>query len=100
MSKNNPLSRNQDIPVRDRVGYLLNREYVNSIKSRTGCMGSGPHAGKLTFHHKDPTKKVATIAYLVRAGISREALDRELKKCRVLCEACHKSVHSLDTKTN
>lgn len=66
--------------------YWWTAEY----KARNGCTGPGPHTGKLTFHHRDPSTKEEAVSNLVGKGKSFRRVLAEVQKCDVLCEACHK----------
>lgn len=50
--------------------------------------GSSEH---LIFHHKDPTEKSFTLAKY--GSCSEERWLKELNKCVLLCESCHKDEH-------
>lgn len=43
----------------------------------------------LEFDHVDPSTKVATISSLLASSAPIDVLETELKKCQLLCEACH-----------
>jgi hypothetical protein len=49
----------------------------------------------LTFHHIDPTTKIATVSSLARSSRSLAKVRREIKKCNVLCRACHDKQHGI-----
>lgn len=81
-------------PKLRRISHLLDQDYINAVKARRGCEGPGPHEGPLTFHHKDPSKKVEDVSKLAYLGVGRETLDREIGRCTVLCEGCHRRVEA------
>ena len=44
----------------------------------------------LQFHHRNPTTKVQTVAYLAAAyGFPDKRVQQEIVKCDVLCANCH-----------
>jgi hypothetical protein len=53
----------------------------------------------LTFHHVDETQKIEAISNMVRSpNYSYEELWREIQKCQLLCELCHRVIHGYDRK--
>jgi len=48
----------------------------------------------LSFHHLNKKKKDITIAEAVARGHSIERIKKEIAKCIVLCENCHRKVHA------
>lgn len=51
----------------------------------------------LDFHHKDGEYKEGNIASKYKSW-SQERLEKELKKCVVICANCHRKLHFLDNK--
>lgn len=49
------------------------------------------HISCLEFHHLNPNEKDMEISNMI--GYSKERLERELKKCIVLCSNCHRKLH-------
>ena len=47
----------------------------------------------LTFHHRDPAKKIIEVSILVTRHNKRERVLSEIAKCDVLCEKCHADLH-------
>jgi hypothetical protein len=43
----------------------------------------------LTFDHKNPKNKKATISTLVHKGHSWDIIQKEIKKCSIVCLVCH-----------
>lgn len=48
----------------------------------------------LSFHHRNPKEKDIAIADAVSHGWSIEKIKTEIKKCDVVCENCHRKIHS------
>lgn len=46
----------------------------------------------LDFHHTDPSEKEFNIGNLKNSG-SKSMLEKEIKKCIVLCSNCHRDLH-------
>ena len=63
---------------------------VNNIKSK-GCIICGEtNLACLDFHHLDPNEKEGSISKMISTPIK---LEKELKKCIVLCANCHRKLH-------
>jgi hypothetical protein len=48
------------------------------------------------FHHRDDQEKVWIIGDMIKNGVSRQSIERELAKCLVLCANCHQILHYED----
>jgi hypothetical protein len=69
------------------------REEWNIFKNTLKCTKCGfSHPAALDFHHVDPSKKEANIHRLLSNG-QHKKLEKELKKCIVLCANCHRIHH-------
>ena len=76
------------------------REEFAKLKSTLRCKICGEsHPACLDFHHKDSTQKENEIARLATNG-SSELLEKELKKCDVLCANCHRKLHYKPLSSN
>ncbi len=71
--------------IQDLLDSLV-KEWICSLCGYDKCRAA------LEFHHKNPHKKDFTIA--TRWCISRKKLERELKKCMLLCANCHRELHN------
>jgi|TARA_R110000824_G_scaffold16478_9_gene68284 predicted HNH restriction endonuclease len=70
------------------------RKSVDKIKKDLKCKECGfdnPHA--LQFHHLDPNTKKKAVAELISSGYNKEAVQKEIDKCIVLCANCHLIMH-------
>lgn len=47
----------------------------------------------LDAHHKDPTKKIASITTLLQHAVTKAELLSELRKCIYICKNCHTKLH-------
>lgn len=88
--------RNKEITVeRARASTKRNRkrnlEYVNAIKVRLGCTDCGYNKNPvaLDFDHVG-TDKMMNICKLAAMAYSIEMIDKEIKKCEVVCANCHR----------
>jgi len=72
-----------------------NVRWLGAIKLDRGCeiCGYNEHPYALQFDHLEPSEKNFNIA--TWRSCSRETLQKEIDKCRVLCANCH-SIHSKD----
>jgi hypothetical protein len=69
------------------------RAWLDDYKQSVSCLQCGFRDYRaLQFHHTEGDKE-ANIADMVRAGMSVEALRREIEKCIVLCANCHSIEH-------
>ena len=48
----------------------------------------------LDFHHRDPAEKEYNIAAMLLGSSAKGKLEKELKKCVVLCSNCHREYHA------
>lgn len=71
------------------------QEYKKNLKC-SNC--SENHPATLDFHHKEGEKKEKTISHFVSNGYSVEKIEKELKKCQVLCSNCHRKLHYKNNK--
>lgn len=74
---------------RNRLDRAAKVAYVREVKSRP-CADCGqsypPYV--MDFDHRDPSKKVAAVAVLMRSGWNK--LKEEIAKCDVVCSNCHR----------
>jgi hypothetical protein len=84
---------------KEEVMVSANRPYIKQLiqDAKTKCKKCGElDKSKLTFHHRDGTKKYFDIADGPRRSIG--AVKRELKKCDVYCRDCHDEIHGMRPK--
>lgn len=68
------------------------KAYAWGIKKRKQCERcSENEPACLVFHHRDPSKKRASIHKLYKYGLN--AVKKEIKKCELLCANCHMVHH-------
>ncbi len=74
----------------------INKEYVTNYKLKHPCVKCGEkEISKLTFHHRNPlTKKFVIASSLCNKTLT--AIKSEIKKCDVLCVACHNEWHKIN----
>lgn len=79
---------------REKSGSIRrrNHKWLDKYKLGLECAKCGEtNPGELTFHHRDPTTKTTTVAKLMHRSIKR--IQKEIDKCMVLCQACHREHH-------
>ena len=70
------------------------RRYLLARKRAAKCVRCGESDIRcLDFHHRPGHVKVAGLARLATDGATLQVIDRELKKCVVLCKNCHAKEH-------
>lgn len=70
------------------------KEWLDSIK--TPCVKCGEaDIACLDFHHRDSSKKDATVSIAV-AHWSIRRLQTEIAKCDMLCSNCHRKLHAAE----
>lgn len=70
--------------------YKWYREYKEKQKC-TIC--DEKRSACLSFHHEDPENKIEHIAHMMRDGFSKKNIQKEIEKCIVLCQNCHRIEH-------
>jgi hypothetical protein len=81
--------------------FRKKQQLIYEIKASTPCKkcGVGNRHIQLTFHHVDETTKLANVSDMARSpNYSYEELWREIQKCQLLCELCHRIIHGHNKK--
>lgn len=69
------------------------RQHIRIYKLSHPCIECGENNPVcLTFHHKDSKRKEMNVGKLIKMGLY--IVDREIKKCNVLCLNCHAKLHN------
>lgn len=70
-----------------------NAEYIFSIVGdKCSVCGYNKCSSALELHHLDPNTKEFNLSK--SRSYSKEAIDKEIKKCILLCSNCHREVHA------
>lgn len=78
--------------ARKRQSFI--NEWYRKFKSSLICEICGEdHIACIEFHHKDPNEKEESLSKAVNKGWGIERLEKEIKKCQVLCSNCHHKTH-------
>lgn len=75
--------------------YMLSRYHQRrnaAILQLGGHCNNCNATSNLHFHHKKQPEKLFTLAKAL-SGWSQDRIQKELKKCILLCETCHKQHH-------
>ncbi len=88
-----PKSESKARVARTRKWRERNYRYIQEVKSLSECEKCGEARSVcLDFHHKDPDSKRFSIAEGTCFSIA--VLDKEIKKCIVICSNCHRVLHA------
>lgn len=69
------------------------RDFINADKLSKGCSNCDEKEPCcLDYHHKEDNKEKA-VATALNQGWGKERLEKEMKKCILLCRNCHAKVH-------
>ena len=75
------------------------REHLNEVKKDSACSKCGfDNPIALQFHHENPESKKRAIATMASQGYPLETIEKEIKKCTILCANCHAIKHQNDKK--
>ncbi len=70
------------------------KKWFKEYKKTLRCIKCGEnHPATLDFHHKNKRDKLFGINTKVHAGYSIQRVQKEIKKCEVLCANCHRKFH-------
>ncbi len=72
----------------------LLREYITNFKKQSICKCGESDYRCLCFHHRNQTKKTASMTELIRRGVGLITIQKEIKKCDILCFNCHAKIHN------
>ena len=88
------LRNKKQVQERSKQRTLELRLFILQYKKDSGgCSCGEKHPALLDFHHRDPENKIASINRMVAYNRSLEVIQRELKKCDILCANCHRRLH-------
>ncbi len=76
------------------------RQWLRQYKSRLCCVECGEnHPACLQFHQRNGGEKSFTISYAIgaRRNLSFKTLEKEIRKCDILCGNCHAIRHWRET---
>ena len=87
-------SRNKELAFSMAINHRLQKKIkIDAIKEASPCMDCRNFfpAVCMDFDHRDPTKKVAPVSYLLSiAGSPWPEIEAEISKCDLVCSNCHR----------
>jgi hypothetical protein len=73
------------------------RDLLIEVKSKAKCKICGENNPIcLDFHHRDQSKKIATVSSIVHHYGVKKVME-EIAKCDILCANCHRKTHAEGT---
>lgn len=79
--------------IRNNKEYVQrNLDFIRSVHLCCEQCGED-HESVLDFHHINPKTKDREVSWLLHSGCSLKRIQREIKKCSVLCSNCHRKEH-------
>lgn len=82
---------------RIKRGQRETRDYIQSLKKKCSKCGYDKCIEALEFHHRNPDEKEGVLSQYSRRTFSpavKLLIDKEIKKCDILCANCHREEHS------
>lgn len=69
-------------------------DWIREYKSSRRCCGCGISDYRvLQFHHRPEAKKLHNVSDMVVRGMPVKEIEKEIRKCRLLCANCHRLEH-------
>ncbi len=80
---------------RKRENRKIIRKVCIKIKGGKCSVCGKTKVNSLQFHHTKPSDKAGNISSLIRNN-AWKVVAKELKKCVLVCDKCHRKIHSKD----
>ncbi|MFC1656124.1 hypothetical protein ACFL3C_04605 [Patescibacteria group bacterium] len=84
----------QSYDAQQERGLRRKKRIVQELGGKCGICGYKKNLSALTFHHQDPKKKEFKLDLRSLSNRKYSAIERELKKCILLCHNCHTELHN------
>ncbi len=84
----------QSYAAQQKRGVMRKIELVKAFGGKCFKCGYNRNTSALTFHHKDPAKKVFKLDLRSLSNRKLSRINAELKKCILLCHNCHAELHN------
>lgn len=69
------------------------RAWLRALKATLSCTRCGEdHQACISFHHRDRKTKFKEVSQMATDGYSTARIMKEIDKCDVLCENCHRKL--------
>ena len=87
--------KNRDKMNRYHLNWRVKRyAWYNELKKGKKCNNClENHPACLDFHHINPKEKIDQVYDLVKRGFNYKIIEKEIKKCVLLCSNCHRKLH-------
>lgn len=95
--KNKPKALAKNQKRREELEKWLTEYKYQLTCSYCGFEGS-KSTNSLSFHHINPEEKEFNIGFMINRGYSKTRILKEIAKCDVVCENCHRIIHYNDLK--
>jgi hypothetical protein len=86
-------NRHQNYAAQSARGLQRKVELVARFGGRCARCGYDRNLAALAWHHLDPRMKSFELDLRTLSNRSFEAIDREVRKCILLCANCHAEAH-------
>ena len=80
----------------NQTRQLEKKTLVNRMGGACIKCGYNKCLSALEFHHLEPTEKEFSISQV--RNLSEARIEKELKKCILVCANCHREIHENDAK--
>lgn len=79
----------------DMASQKVTKEYIASLKKECCICGYNRCNKALEFHHTSDDKEIGIAEFKRRKWTpkAKEAIDKEVAKCIVVCANCHREIH-------
>ncbi|MHA7834909.1 MAG: hypothetical protein ACX94A_10565 [Algiphilus sp.] len=85
--------RHQSYAAQNARGILRKRSLINALGGACSQCGYSRSLAALAFHHVNPGDKAFSFDIRSLSNRSWSEVEREAKKCVVLCANCHAELH-------
>ncbi len=87
--------RSNKLKQRDSRRRKRARDFISDYKKCNPCPCGNNNVEVLQFHHVDAgQKKIIRFSRMVANNWGKAAIMKEIEKCQVLCDECHKVLHN------
>lgn len=91
-------NKNQNYSAQQKRGLDRKIKLVEMLGGKCMLCGYDKNYSALSFHHRNPDEKENTLDLRNLSNSSWEKIEKELKKCDLLCLNCHMEHHNPEHK--
>lgn len=84
----------QSYNAQQERGIGRKKRIVRELGGKCENCGYYKNLSALTFHHIDPIKKEFKLDLRSLSNRKYSVIEKEIKKCRLLCHNCHAELHN------